>query len=674
MNRSRRTLPTKLLRPSRDPEGATSRMRRDTTRPSSQVQPSALDNLQDAIGNQAVASLLTERALGLGTDQVDAIEGTLARTGRPIDPTTRSLMEARFGQDFSHVRLHDGPEASASAATLGAEAYTLGSDIVLGHGAAPNPSPVGLHLLAHELAHVVQQETPRPPTNGVAVAPVDTPAEHAADAAAARVGSGRSAPALSLGSAPATAIQRKPAKGSMATKPAPATSAGEPDVTLDADPATGRYTVIANGKVVAQGTGPVGGEEIVAAGFEAKFSPDNGGTFSLDIRTTPNITLDILPDAGSAFPGINEVNITVKQVQPRIPLIREGPPKIDLFEPENAPEPPPPEVTRPRKAAPRPKPRPRPAPEPEGVEWEDVGEYVHGALDLAGLVPGFGEVADGINAIIYLSEGRYAEAAISAAGMIPIVGDVGKAGKWGAKAAREASEELVERGGREAVGELTERRVRETAAEVGGEATEAAVRETVEEAPALAGIAGRETAEQATQKAATTTPPALAKPAKPKRRRRRRKSDRPRLKRGKKAARLPASRFRKFTEALTGQAAKEQDRVLQLHKRDPLEAGKQYQDLVARNLRAADVQEMFKRAGRRMDVGKTHEVTLEGMRRGLGTHKLDQLWLDLKDRGEVLLTVPKLSKQAADQLARLGAQVEQEFGKEVLIIVRETLP
>ena len=59
-------------------------------------------------------------------------------------------------------------------------------------------------------------------------------------------------------------------------------------------------------------------------------------------------------------------------------------------------------------------------------------------LDLAGLVPGFGEVADGSNALISLARGEYIDAALSALAMIPFVGwgaTAGKGVKYGLKAA-----------------------------------------------------------------------------------------------------------------------------------------------------------------------------------------------------------------------------------------------
>jgi hypothetical protein len=69
---------------------------------------------------------------------------------------------------------------------------------------------------------------------------------------------------------------------------------------------------------------------------------------------------------------------------------------------------------------------------------------VHGSLDAAGFIPGFGEIADGLNGLIYLGEGRYIEASISAAAMIPIIGDLGKAGKWTVKVGKELVEVAAE--------------------------------------------------------------------------------------------------------------------------------------------------------------------------------------------------------------------------------------
>src|SRR5690606_12479255 len=60
---------------------------------------------------------------------------------------------------------------------------------------------------------------------------------------------------------------------------------------------------------------------------------------------------------------------------------------------------------------------------------------VQTVLDVVGLVPGFGEIADGINAVIYAANGDYVNASLSLAAMIPIGGQLATAGKLGMKAA-----------------------------------------------------------------------------------------------------------------------------------------------------------------------------------------------------------------------------------------------
>jgi uncharacterized protein DUF4157 len=93
-------------------------------------------------------------------------------------------MEARFGHDFSRVRVHDGAPAEASATALDARAYTVGTDVVLGAGRYEPWSSAGRRLLAHELAHVVQQSASV--RSGI-VHLGEPSAESEADSAAARV-------------------------------------------------------------------------------------------------------------------------------------------------------------------------------------------------------------------------------------------------------------------------------------------------------------------------------------------------------------------------------------------------------------------------------------------------------------------------------------------------------
>ena len=86
----------------------------------------------------------------------DAAFEPLRTPGQPLDGVTRRVMEGHLRRDLGAVRLHQGPAAAAGAAALQAEAYTLGDHIVVGPHAAPPHTAAGLHLLAHELAHVGQ--------------------------------------------------------------------------------------------------------------------------------------------------------------------------------------------------------------------------------------------------------------------------------------------------------------------------------------------------------------------------------------------------------------------------------------------------------------------------------------------------------------------------------------
>lgn len=83
--------------------------------------------------------------------------GGLRSPSQPLDAATRRFMEAGFGADFGAVRVHTGSEAARSAAGVGARAYTVGAHIVFGPGEYAPASRAGQRLLAHELAHVVQQ-------------------------------------------------------------------------------------------------------------------------------------------------------------------------------------------------------------------------------------------------------------------------------------------------------------------------------------------------------------------------------------------------------------------------------------------------------------------------------------------------------------------------------------
>jgi len=88
--------------------------------------------------------------------------------GWPLPRDVQAKMEAALGANFSDVRVHVGPEA----ASIGAIAFTWGSEVHFSPGQYNPHTPHGQFLLGHELAHVVQQRAGRvanPFGSGVAV-------------------------------------------------------------------------------------------------------------------------------------------------------------------------------------------------------------------------------------------------------------------------------------------------------------------------------------------------------------------------------------------------------------------------------------------------------------------------------------------------------------------------
>ncbi|MEV1085202.1 DUF4157 domain-containing protein [Streptomyces sp. NPDC050211] len=79
------------------------------------------------------------------------VPDVLNSPGRPLPEPVRKEAEARMGADFSQVRVHDNSDARASAADIGARAYTSGHHVVFGDGGRDK------HTLYHELGHVIQQ-------------------------------------------------------------------------------------------------------------------------------------------------------------------------------------------------------------------------------------------------------------------------------------------------------------------------------------------------------------------------------------------------------------------------------------------------------------------------------------------------------------------------------------
>jgi hypothetical protein len=86
-----------------------------------------------------------------------AVDEVARSPGQPLAPDTQRRFAGGFGRDFSSVRIHADAPAGAAARALHANAYTAGAHIAFAPGLYQPGEPAGMRLLAHELAHVVQQ-------------------------------------------------------------------------------------------------------------------------------------------------------------------------------------------------------------------------------------------------------------------------------------------------------------------------------------------------------------------------------------------------------------------------------------------------------------------------------------------------------------------------------------
>lgn len=121
-----------------------------------------VSNLQHLVGNRAIQRLLTQRSED-GSAELD--EDTASRVnqerggGQPLMGGVQEQMGTALGYDLSSVHVHTSPEADSLNRELGAKAFTTGQDIFFREGAYEPHSSGGQELIAHELTHVVQQET-----------------------------------------------------------------------------------------------------------------------------------------------------------------------------------------------------------------------------------------------------------------------------------------------------------------------------------------------------------------------------------------------------------------------------------------------------------------------------------------------------------------------------------
>ncbi len=149
-----------------DPQKSTSRKprenRRETNPAISLDSTSEITRLQGIIGNQAVQRLIAQRS---GEGSFDLDDNTAQRInnarsdGQPIDDQIQEKLGSALGQDFNEVRIHTSAEADQLSRQINAKAFTTQNDIFFRQGAYEPNSASGQKLLAHELTHVVQQNS-----------------------------------------------------------------------------------------------------------------------------------------------------------------------------------------------------------------------------------------------------------------------------------------------------------------------------------------------------------------------------------------------------------------------------------------------------------------------------------------------------------------------------------
>lgn len=98
-----------------------------------------------------------EKELTKNTDDIERGLSASKGTGRPMSGPILKQMESSFGADFSSVRIHDNNLAIQMCSKLNAQAFAHGNDIYFNTGKYDPNSSTGIHLLAHELTHVIQQ-------------------------------------------------------------------------------------------------------------------------------------------------------------------------------------------------------------------------------------------------------------------------------------------------------------------------------------------------------------------------------------------------------------------------------------------------------------------------------------------------------------------------------------
>ena len=340
-------------------------------------------------------------------------------TGQPLPASERTFFEPRFGRDFSNVRVHTDNQAARTAQAINARAFTFGHNVVFGAGEYSSDTLAGRKLIAHELAHVVQQS--------------------------GKSTDGKSMLIQQFHHDSSLAIWRKQLFSSTMTICHRILKSRTFKVSQ------GSVSVIADAKWIGPGTKQCGAAVYPMTltkkrpyWFDSERGSCNFRVNRADIQTWTNVPsgdyyLTIWPNNTNPYCCLNGTIKVLEQSGVKGPSCGGR--------------------TRNEKT------------------FLDV---LHLALDGAGMIPALGVIPDAANATIYLIEGNWTNAGISTAAMIPIFGQgvtITKLGvKVTAKAVKRVGKKGIERGLKKAAKEKAAKEAAEKAAK--GKAA----KETAEEA------------------------------------------------------------------------------------------------------------------------------------------------------------------------------------------------
>lgn len=267
-----------------------------------------LSQLQHSHGNAYVQRVVGESGAEKEQEQKPAAaESHAPSAAQGLDAGTRSLMESAFGESFGDVRVHTGGEAERMNDEMSARAITRGRDVYFDRGEYDPSTTEGRELLAHELAHVVQQGGD---SSGKAAGSVDRPGdryEEEADRAAREVLSGGHPTVLERSATPA--YQRQAREGGQQKQtPGALNLDREPHGTL-AGGVTYSYDAAAHRLTL---TGPPGmsvnpptrGGSIVSDSARGTMAPGRTRTVTISISGIPmNVTVNGTPYIFVRFQG-----------------------------------------------------------------------------------------------------------------------------------------------------------------------------------------------------------------------------------------------------------------------------------------------------------------------------------------------------------------------------------